>query len=312
MERPVYLFKVFPIHNSRCMQRLSVCLLFLVACSADGQDTNKSIPSSTQKDLQQQESWLSRYDLGTKESKQFKLQNKLNEISGLAMTDDGRLFCHDDESAVVYQLDYRRGTVIKRFSLGSGFLEEDFEGIAVKKDTLYMVTSSGNILEFRESPDRGRSAFRLYKTPLSQKNDVEGLEYDPESDCLLLACKGDPGKGFDDHKAVYAFSLRTKKLLETPRFLLSLKDVKKRAVKGNFNPSGIARHPKSGTFFIVSADGESIVEIDRNGKLLAQEHLSKKVNSQAEGIAFAPDLSLLICNDGQGGTGTLTVYPMKQ
>jgi uncharacterized protein YjiK len=264
-----------------------------------------------------QESWLSRYDLSDKHPQQFRLPKRLSEASGLAMSDDGRLFCHDDESATVYQVDYANGKIVKQFSLGSGFLKGDFEGIAIKKDTLYMVESNGNIFAFREGENNSRVKFQMYRTSLSHKNDVEGLEYDPETDCLLLACKGEPSltsgkKKHHGYKAVYAFSLKTYKLLEKPRFLIPLDAVTKSARNGQFNPSGIARHPKSGTYFIITADGESIIELSRDGKILAQQEISKKANSQPEGIAFAPDLSMILCNDGQGGSGTLTVYPPKE
>jgi len=262
-----------------------------------------------------QESWLSHYDLSEKHPQQFELPKRISEASGLAISDDGRLFCHDDESAVVYEVDYTNGKIIKQFSLGSGFLKGDFEGIAIKKDTLYMVESNGNIFAFREGENNSRVKFQMYRTPLNHGNDVEGLEYDPETDCLLLVCKGEPSLGKKKHqgyKALYAFSLKTYTLFEKPRFLIPLDAVAKNARRGQFNPSGIARHPKSGTFFIITADGESIIELSKDGQVLAQQEISKKANSQPEGIAFAPDLSMILCNDGQGGTGTLTLYPANE
>ncbi|MFN0158640.1 MAG: SdiA-regulated domain-containing protein [Bacteroidota bacterium] len=256
-------------------------------------------------------SWLSRYDLSTP-AKKFTLHDNVSEASGLATTPDGRLLTHDDEKGVVYQVDYTNGKIIKRFSIGSAFLEEDFEGIAVKKDTVFLVASNGNIFEFREGQNGDKKKFQLYRTTLSTKNDIEGLEYDPISDCLLLVCKGAPGKGHGDNKAIYAFSLKTKKLEDKPRMLVSVKEMEKAGVPKNFNPSGIALHPASGTFFIISADAGAVIEVDRTGKLLAHAKFPRKPNRHPEGIAFAPDLSMLICNDGQGGDGTLTVYGVKK
>ena len=46
------------------------------------------------------------------------LPPELAEISGLALTPDGRLFAHNDETARITEIDYRRGTVIKHFSVG--------------------------------------------------------------------------------------------------------------------------------------------------------------------------------------------------
>jgi len=255
-------------------------------------------------------SWLPRYDLNEKNPPTLTVSNKLNEISGLAMSADGRLFAHDDEDPVVYVLSYTTGEVLKRFTVGSGFMEEDFEGIAVKNDTLFLVTSSGDIFAFQETGDREHTDFQLYGTFLSEKNDVEGLEYDPLTDCLLLACKGDPGKGYGGYKAVYAFSLKDRVLQKEPRFLVPLKNAGGKKHK-DFNPSGIALHPEAGTFFILSADGGLIMEIDRNGIILGEEEIPVDTNSQPEGIAFAPDGTMLIANDGQGGKGTVTAYPAE-
>ncbi|MBX2990666.1 MAG: SdiA-regulated domain-containing protein [Bacteroidetes bacterium] len=248
------------------------------------------------------------YDLSDKKPRQFVLPNKLAEASGLAMTDDGRLFCHDDERAVVYQIDYSNGAVVKQFSLGRFGVRGDFEDIAVVGRLFYLVESNGTIYEFPEAGNGQTVEFRTYTTPLTTKNDVEGLEYDPETHSLLLACKEFPGKGYEGHRAVYSFSLKTKQLLPAPRFLIPLKNIRGK----EFKPSGIARHPKTGTFFIIAARGSTIIEISKEGKILSQQPINRKVNTHPEGIAFAPDLTLILCNDGQGKRGTLILYPKKQ
>src|SRR4051812_7733773 len=51
---------------------------------------------------------------------------ELREISGLALTADGRVVTHDDEVAKVYFIDPRRGILLKQFTLGTG-LRGDFE-----------------------------------------------------------------------------------------------------------------------------------------------------------------------------------------
>ena len=155
---------------------------------------------------------LSKYNFKPEESLVIKLPGELQEISGLTMTDDGRLFGHNDEKGFVYQIDYSNGNITKKFSLGEKYEREDFEGIAYANKKFYIVTSNGVLYEFDEGSDGESVSFQVYETDLNSKNDVEGLCFDPETNSLLLACKGYPGKGFKKQKAVYSFSLDRMKL----------------------------------------------------------------------------------------------------
>jgi hypothetical protein len=253
---------------------------------------------------------LGRYNLSDERPFSVRLSSSLGEASGMACTDDGRLLMHNDEEGMVYDVDMRTGKVRSSFGVGRVLLREDLEGIAVKGDSGYVVTSAGRLFGFPLGRPGERVAFSIHRTPLTAAHDVEGLEYDPVTDCLLLACKGDGGRGAQrGQRAVYAWSLKTRTLLDTPRFLVNETAVGRAARKGRFRPSGLARHPESGTFFLVSSDGFCVVELSAEGAMLGAAAFPRRVNPRAEGIAFAPDGSLLICNDGQGGPGSLTVYP---
>ncbi len=282
-----------------------VFVISLLPLFSLGQKKKKDIPAEKAILVSQ----LSRYDLVQKHPTQFTLPKKISEASGLAMSDDGRLFAHDDERGVVYQIDYTSGKIIKQFALGRLGVKGDFEGIAIKEKMFYLVRSDGVIYEFPEANDGQTVEFKTYTTSLSAKNDVEGLEYD--TNCLLLLCKGSAGKGLRNQKAVYSFSLKTKTLADKPRFLIPLDAVTKNSDDGQFLPSGIALHPKSRTFFIIAAHGSSIIELSRDGKILAQQSINKKVNPHPEGIAFTPDLRLILCNDGQGEAGSISLYPLR-
>ncbi|HEX9658080.1 MAG TPA: SdiA-regulated domain-containing protein [Bacteroidota bacterium] len=284
-----------------------------VACNQKQEDVPQPVDRPAVRDSiaeQQVEGWLDKYDLSNKAAVVVNLPRKVNEASGLAVSSDGRLFTHDDERGVVYQIDHQSGEALKKFFVGTLTAHADFEGIAIAGDRFFMVTSGGNLFAFNEGADDERVKYDIYRTPLTASNDVEGLEYDPESNALLLPCKKYPGKGSEGYKAVYAVPLETMKMEKQPRLLIPLSAVSEKSRKGNFNPSGIALHPRSGTFFIISADGETIVELTKDGVVLGQRELSKKINPQPEGIAFAPDFSLLICNEGQGKTGYLVTYPL--
>src|SRR4030095_13496599 len=112
------------------------------------------------------------------------------------------------------------GNIIKRFSLGEFPVKEDFEDITFANGKFYLLKSTGDIYEFEEGEDNGRVEYKIYKTELNHANDVEGLCYDPETNSLLLACKGASGTGDNEDKAIYSFTLNDKKLNNNPRFLI--------------------------------------------------------------------------------------------
>lgn len=257
---------------------------------------------------QDNNSILHHFNLNNKHAHQIKLNKELQEISGLAFNKEGKLFCHNDEKGIIYQVDMNNGNILKKFKLGILTIQRDFEDIAVVDDTFYLVTSSGILFSFIEGEDKTSVKYKGIKTELNKKNNVEGLCYDPETNCLLLACKGDPGEGYEKYKAIYAYSLTENKLLSKPRFLLSLDEIEKFSKEKNFEPSGIARHPQTGHFFIIAASGNMIVEISKTGQILAMKHLKKKYHTQPEGITFKSANELLICDEGQGNKGTITLY----
>ncbi len=254
-----------------------------------------------------QGSVLSHYNLADVGVPHVILPPELGEVSGLTVTPDGRLLAHNDEDGIVFQINPTNGKILKRFSLGSGFVRDDFEDIACVGNVIYMVSSSGIIYEFNEGNDGERKKFQTYKTKLNSKNDIEGLAYDSISNSLLLACKGFPGKGLGDAKAIYAFTLDGKSFVEKPRFVVPLKEVAPKTHKGKFGPSGIAKS-HAGTFFIIASDGEAIVEINSVGKVLEIRRIPRKTNSHPEGIAFFRNRDMILCNDGQGGKGTIVLY----
>lgn len=275
-----------------------------------------------------EESTLSRYDLDNPSSR-LMLPGALKEISGIALTGDDRLFAHDDERGTVYQLDMKTGKIIKRFSIlekrwfGADLVTEDFEDIAVADKKFYMVTSSGVIYGFGEGKDGEKVEAVRHETFLNDLFDVEGLCYDPLTGALLLACKEYPAevslkellfrkkKSKLKLKPVYSFSLANKVLDKAPRFLIDSKPLKKRSSEKKFKPSAIARHPQSGTFFILASKGKLLVEIDADGSVVDVARLPKKDHHQPEGLAFTSDNEMLISNEGVPGSASLLRYPMR-
>jgi uncharacterized protein YjiK len=251
---------------------------------------------------------LEKYNLDNESASSIYLPKILHEISGIAITKDNRLFAEEDNHGRVYQIDFNTGKITKIFSLGNKTIREDFEDITIVNNEFFMITSDGYIYKFSEGKDRENVVYKKYLTGLTSKNNVEGMCYDPESNSLLLACKDYPGNGYDNSRAVYSFSLLSYTLDKIPRFLLPIDYIKEQLDIKNFRPSGIARHPGTGTFFILSAHSKAIIEVSKEGKIINLKRLTKQKHNQPEGITFTSDNSLYICDEGDE-FGKITKYP---
>ena len=249
---------------------------------------------------------LHNYSFSDKHSRAITLPKQLNEISGLAVTGDNRVFAHNDEEGIVYEVDISTGQIINEFYLGQKKIKKDFEGIAVANDSFFMVTSAGVIYKFSYSDHEKNVDYIKFKTFLSAKYNVEGLCYDKATNSLLIACKDYAGRDLAEYKAIYSFDLSKYKLQEQPRFLINLDSLKNKFNINNFSPTGIEVHPYSGNVFVLSSHEKTIVELSPNGLLLNAVKLKSKNHRQPEGIAFLSDWSLLISDEGKGEKAKVT------
>lgn len=281
-----------------------ILLIVLLSCSKDNSSKDKSNKTKKEKNVMDSNSLLAKYELASEKPVAISLPKDLLEISGITMTPDGRLFAQQDEKAIIYEVDMNNGSIIKRFSLGNPPRKEDFEDIAYANGKFYLLKSTGDIYEFVEGADGQNVEYKVYQTELKHSNDVEGMCYDPETNSLILACKGISGTGDYEDKAIYSFSLDSMKLNLTPRFLIKTDELKK-----SFNPSGIERNSGTGTFFVIAANGNEIIELTKEGKIIGRHELPQTVHAQPEGITFAKDGRMLISNEGKSGKGYIVVYP---
>lgn len=258
------------------------------------------------------EGTLNHYDFAKSKLNSITIVKELNEISGLTITGDDRLYAHNDEIGKVFELDIETGKIINQFNLGKKKLKRDFEGIAVVKDSLFMVTSSGVIYKFSFPDDGEHVDYKIYKTFLSAKYDIEGLCYDKATNSLLLACKEYAGKKMNGYKAIYAFSLTNYSLNENPVYLIDLDYLKNKFNIKNFSPTGIEINPNSGNLFVLSSHEKAIVELSVAGKILNVVKLDSKNHRQPEGITFLSDQSLVIADEGQNKSAKITIVSLRQ
>ena len=257
---------------------------------------------------------LRHYDPGGPPALRLALPAELGEISGLAYTPDGRLFAHGDERAVVYQVDLATGRPVKRFGIGgpAGPLLGDFEDIQVVGDRIFLVSSSGEIIEAREGRDGETRPPIGRSRGLGGACEVEGMTWDPASKSLLLLCKQSKGKLWKGQVVILAFSPETGEFEPEPRLVIPEARLERVTGVKTFEGSAITRHPLTGTYLMLAGPQRLYAEIDSTGKVLGGGKLSAHRHRQPEGIAIAPDLTLLISDEAAGRKATITGYAYRR
>jgi uncharacterized protein YjiK len=267
------------------------------------------------------------YDLERQDAR-YILPDYLEEISGLSFIGKGKIACVQDEKAMIYVLNLEQQKIVKKYDFGK---DADYEDIAVVGKTAYVLRNDGDIYRIKDYRKKDRNT-KKFETPLNEKNDTEGLAYDPLTSSLLIACKGSPSidkdRPYAGYKAIYAFDLVKEELLEEPLFLIDLdrldsyKDqnafskfslrVAKRLrlieSETSFEPSGLAIHPIYGDIYIISSVGKLLIILDRHGKVQDVKELSPIKFRQPEGICFSPSGDMYISNEGQGGQGYILKF----
>ena len=247
-------------------------------------------------------------EVSPREASGWKLPQRLSEISGLTATGDGRVFAHGDENAIIYQLDPRAGKIVKAFALGDVTVRADFEGIALAKGKVYLVTSDGTIYEAPEGGDGERVLFNTYGTGVGRKCEIEGLAYEKSTGDLLLACKTARVPELAGHLVVFRWNIEARALSETPALLVPMDQIRALRGVGSLHPTGIEVLTGSGNYLLIAAKERLILELTRSGDVVAIRDLTPELHIQPEGVTMLPGGVLLIADEGGRGRGRLTLY----
>lgn len=300
----------------KTVRHLAFLLLLLVAGPPPGDRATAGPPAPRPSAGDRATGYLERYDFDDG-GRTHDLPGRLDEISGLAVSDDGRLFAHDDERARIHEIDPATGEVGKSFDLGSGETRDDFEGIAVVGDRFFLVSSSGFLLEFGEGADEENVGYRASDTGLGGGCEIEGLDYDPGAAALLFACKQTEADrdfvvihripvGEDESSTPWSESPAWTDERMAPIMIrrAELHDI---GLDADFQASAVVTTPL-GTLILVSAATEDIVEVDRTGRVLGGVALSRDRHPQPEGLALGLDGSLYIADEENDDDARLTRY----
>jgi len=230
----------------------------------------------------------------------------------MAWLDGDRIAAVQDEEGIIYIYNLKNKKIDKEIAFGK---PGDYEGITTNKEDAYVLRSDGTIFEISNFEQSTRTV-KTFKTPFSDKNNMETIAIDIQANTLLLIPK-DRDLESDTYKGIYGFSLRTKKFQNDPLFKIDLGNpVLKKYRENNryktFRPSDMAMHPKTNEMYILDGAKPKLLILDTNGTIKKIYRLDKKLFPQPEGITFSPDGRLFISSEAKkNGNGSITELKLK-
>jgi len=231
----------------------------------------------------------------------------LREISGLALTGDQRLFAHDDEVARVSEIDYRRGMVLKRFTLGDPAIHADFEAIAIANDVFFLLVSNGDLYEFREGADGESVPYSRHDPHLRQDCEFEAMAFDPAINSLVLACKHVHRQNLRGSLVLYRWRLDGSKASRLSEFTVP----QARVIGSNpwtaFHPSDMTIDPVNGNYVLIASLEKAIAEITPAGVVVFSRPLPAD-HDQPEGVAITRDSILMISDEASRRPAAISLY----
>lgn len=276
------------------MKKIAVLIilgvLFLVAViymSFDGIATFRALPGSQLVEIHQK----------------WELPAILKEISGIAMMENDRIACIQDEEGIIFIYNLKTSKIEHRIEFGE---PGDYEGIALVGPTAYILRSDGIIFEVEDFENKPAPANK-YTIPIKGKYDFEGLCYDKQNNRLLLSIKDFDE---DEFKPIYAFNLNTKQLEPDPVFKIDFNDPVfnvlelKRSHK-MLRPTEIGIHPVTGNIYVLEAKNPKLLILNPSGKPLRLYVFKEEQFSQAEGMSFSKEGKLYISNEGNQQPGNI-------
>jgi len=238
------------------------------------------------------------------------LQKELKEVSGLTIGNNERVFAHNDEYGIVYEINPLSGKTIKEFQIGSSKIKDDFEDITFVNDLFYLLNSKGELLVFTEADNNEFVIYKKYKTGLNSKYDTEGLCFDKSVNSLLIASKESVKK--NNKKYIFRFDLEINKLNEKPFLVIDLSKIKKGKKKEEFKPSAIIKNNKANTYFVLGGKSLALIELNSKSEIINQIELNDKYHFQPEGMIILKNGDLLISDEAEKKKGSITLYKSKK
>jgi hypothetical protein len=224
---------------------------------------------------------------------------------------DTSIFAESDSKGSVYKVPINRPNEVVKWRFGKG---DDYEDIVLLDSTFYIMLSTGRITAARFTGDDS-VLVDTYDFPYGEKNEFEGMYYEPGTRKMVLVCKD--CKVDDDHDEslhTYTFDPATGSFSDQS-YVVNVREIDQFIGEptGRFKPSAAAIHPITGDLYFLSSVNKLLVKSDRQGKVKGAWKLRPATFKQPEGIAFTPAGSLIISNESADiGPSNVLIFPWNK
>lgn len=244
------------------------------------------------------------------EAIEIALPKGLIEISGLAAGSGNSVYAHNDEHAIVFEVDTATGEIERAFALGRPTVKADFEGIAVLDDRIYLISSAGMLFEAPIGDHRARVKYNVFDTGVGDFCEVEGLSNGPDAGEFLILCKAARTDALHERLAIFSWSIDQRTPVVQPKYEIHFDRFLTPTEQEFFRPSAIDWDQNSGTALILSARNNLLIRINAAEQVTEKVDLSPERHVQAEGVALMPNGAIVIADEGAArAPGKITVYP---
>jgi hypothetical protein len=249
------------------------------------------------------------YDL-TKPIK-YNMPAVLEEISGIAF--------RQGEAATVYAEQDEEGRLFY-FHLGDADVKHtkfskrgDYEDLAICNGQVIMLRSDGVLFTFPLVEAGNKEIGNTKELPgLLPEGEYESLYADENNNTLYVLCKNCSDDKSSRGVSGHIFTVDANgQLTPKDRFLIDEKAIAALAGKEKMNvkPSGMARHPLSHQWYIISSVNKLLVITDAAWKPVGIYILNPALFTQPEGIAFDKTGNLYISNEkGNAANGSILKF----
>ncbi|HWB92887.1 MAG TPA: SdiA-regulated domain-containing protein [Puia sp.] len=249
------------------------------------------------------------YDLGA--PKKYVLSESLHEISGICFlrNNPDTMYAIGDEKGRLYHFHLGDGR-FPSYKFGN---HGDYEDVAILDESEFVVLRSDGSLFVFPATLRGDNKAVVAYPHILPMGEYEGL-FGDKGGRLIALCKNCPDDDQRDEVSGYVLQYGKGHRLEiVNHFLVQAPRGRLHSIhaKVKFHPSCLARHPRTGEWYIISSVNKVLLVLNDQWAVKGMYDLDPVLFKQPEGLAFDKRGNMYISNEGVQGNANVLVFTYK-